>query len=142
MTPWQVIEEALLHKRPVRNLQWLADQIGVSIQVVVNWRLRGVPPRRFRDIAAALGITVDQLEGVSPPPWERQSTELSPQVARVAEDINQLPGPQRDFVLDVVRRTIDAAKAFTQPGQDNVSQKTTDDQLSHDAASSKRSNSA
>lgn len=142
MTPWEVIEEALLHKRPVRNLQWLADQLGTTIQVVVNWRTRGVPPRRYRDIAAALGLTIDQLEGVKPLPWERQSTELSPQVARIAEDINQLPPPQRDFVLDVVRRTIDAAKVFTQPTQEDVNQRSADEPLSHDAASSKRSSSA
>ena len=62
MTPWEVIQEALLHRRPIRNLQWLAEQLGVSIQAVVNWRARGVPANRYRDIAAALGITEGAVE--------------------------------------------------------------------------------
>jgi transcriptional regulator with XRE-family HTH domain len=70
MTPWEVIEEALNHKRPRRNAQWLAEQLGLSIQVVSNWKQRGsVPPARYRAIANALGITLDQLEGIEPLPW-------------------------------------------------------------------------
>lgn len=70
MTPWEVIEEVLAHKRPRRSPLWLAEQLGLSIQVVSNWKQRGsVPPARYRAIANALGITVDQLEGIEPLPW-------------------------------------------------------------------------
>lgn len=69
MTPWEVIEEALVHRKPKRNVQWLADQLRVTIQVVSNWKARGVPARRYREIADVLGLTVDQLEGVEPLPW-------------------------------------------------------------------------
>lgn len=113
MTPWEVIQEALLHRRPIRNLQWLAEQLGVSIQAVVNWRARGVPANRYRDIAAALGINIDQLEGIEPPPWEaeKQAVDgLSPEVSEVATAINALPKRQRDWVLTTVREAIGLAQ--------------------------------
>lgn len=69
MSPWEVIEEALARKK--KKPQWLADRLGVSAQVMTNWKLRGkVPPARFRSIADALGLTVDQLEHAAPLPWE------------------------------------------------------------------------
>lgn len=111
MTPWEIIQESLVRKRPVRNMQWLAEQLDVKIQVVSNWKLRGVPAKRFRDIASALGITVDQLEGVTPLPWmSDEPAGLSPAVAQIAEAINSLPKAQQDWVLTVVRNTIDHAK--------------------------------
>lgn len=70
-TPWQVIEEALARKRPPRGPKWLADELNESIQTVSNWKVRGVPVRRYREIANALGLTVDQIEGLEPLPWER-----------------------------------------------------------------------
>lgn len=67
---WQVIEDALAHRRPRRTATWLADQLGVSIAVVSNWKSRGrIPADRYRAIANALGLTLDQLEGLEPPPW-------------------------------------------------------------------------
>lgn len=71
MTPWQVIEEALARKRPPRGPKWLADELQESIQTVSNWKARGVPVKRYREIANALGLTVDQIEGIEPLPWER-----------------------------------------------------------------------
>lgn len=69
MTTWEVIEAALANRRPPRKVQWLADQIGASAQVMTNWKKRGVPPARHRDIAQALGLTLDQLAGLAPLPW-------------------------------------------------------------------------
>lgn len=69
MTPWEVIEAALARKKPPRKVQWLGDKISASAQVMTNWKKRGVPPARYREIADALGLTVDQLEGVAPLPW-------------------------------------------------------------------------
>lgn len=75
MTPWQIIEEALARKRPHRKVAWLGDQLGVTAQVLTNWKTRKVPPSRFREIADVLGLTVDQLEGMAPLPWEQSSLE-------------------------------------------------------------------
>lgn len=69
MSPWEVIEAALARKTPPRKVQWLATKLDVSAQVVSNWKTRGVPPARFRAIADALGLTVDQVEGIAPLPW-------------------------------------------------------------------------
>ena len=114
MTPWEVIELALAHKRPARNLQWLADEIGVSIQVVSNWKARRVPAKRYREIAAALGISLDQLEGIEPLPWGGRigdpDSDLSDEAHQVAAEIDQLPPKQRDWVLMAVRNALDLAR--------------------------------
>jgi DNA-binding transcriptional regulator YdaS (Cro superfamily) len=111
MSPWEVIEEALLHKRPVRNLQWLADQLGVSAQVVSNWKARGVPAKRYRDVASAIGVTLDQLEGLEPLPWLRvaQQSDLSEEVQSLASEIDRLPKKQRDWVLMTLREAVKIA---------------------------------
>jgi DNA-binding transcriptional regulator YdaS (Cro superfamily) len=116
MGTWQIIESALENMKPRRTPVWLAEQLGVSIQVVSNWKNRAVPASRRRDIATALGLTMDQLDGLAALPWEEVPessalTKLFPDVASVAVSINQLPKKQRDWVLGVVRSTIDAAKA-------------------------------
>jgi hypothetical protein len=116
MGTWQIIEDALHNMKPRQTPVWLADQLGVSIQVVSNWKARGVPASRRRDIATALGLTMDQLDGLASLPWEEVPeasalTKLFPDVASVAVSINQLPKKQRDWVLSVVRSTIEAAKA-------------------------------
>lgn len=73
MTPWEVIEEALARRKPPQKPQWLADRLGVSAQVMTNWKRRDVPPARYRAIAEALGLTVDQVEGVAPLPWRNEA---------------------------------------------------------------------
>jgi len=73
MSTWEIIERALAEKRPPRGPQWLADELGIKIQVVMNWKSRRVPPKWHREIAQALGLTVDQLEGFAPLPWEKGS---------------------------------------------------------------------
>lgn len=73
MTPWEVIEEALVRRRPVQNKEWLARQLGVKPQAIGNWRERGVPPGRFRALGKVLQLTVDQIEGEAPLPWDKAS---------------------------------------------------------------------
>lgn len=132
MTPWEVIEEALVRRRPVRNLQWLADQIGVTIQVVHNWKVRGVPAKRYRDVASALDLTVDQVEGIARLPWEDEPKQtgpgLWPEVAAIASEINLLPPEEREHLIGIIRAAMpskpknsDAARTrLTQP-DDSVS---------------------
>jgi hypothetical protein len=129
MDTWQIIEDALLHMKPRRNMLWLSEQLGVKIQVVSNWKARGVPPSRRRDIANAIGLSMDQIDGLAPLPWEevREASELTklfPDVASVARAINELPKRQRDWVLGVVQSTIDAAKA-TIPSANDVTHQST-----------------
>jgi hypothetical protein len=112
MTPWEVIQLALAHKTPKRNMQWLADQLDMSIQAVSNWKGRGVPARHYREIASALGITVDQLEGLERLPWEtpEESSGLSPEVAELAAALDNLPRKQRDWVLMTLREAVKLAR--------------------------------
>lgn len=112
MNPWQVIEQALSHRKPPRGPKWLADELGESIQTVSNWKARGVPPRRLRQIGKALGLSVDQLEGMEPLPWDNavMGMDLRPDVYAAATAINNLPDRQREWVLVVLSSTIEAAR--------------------------------
>lgn len=104
MTPWQVIEEALVHRRPVRSPQWLADQLGLAIQVVSNWKSSRVPPGRYREIAELLGLTVDQLEGVAPLPWQQSDAWPFPDIDR--ERFRALTPVQLGEIQAEVRRLL------------------------------------
>lgn len=129
MSPWEVIEESLLRHRPARNLQWLADRLGTSIQVVHNWKSRGVPAKRYREIAEALGVTLDQLEGLSPLPWPKHAaTELPPDVVEVAEAIARLPSHIRADFIEGVRnmlRMAQSAETQQKDVRDNAVQRIT-----------------
>ena len=104
MTPWQVIEEALLHRRPARTPQWLADQLGLSIQVVSNWKSRRVPPGRYRQIAELLGLSIDQLEGVATLPWQNADDWPFPDIDR--ERFRALTPVQLGEIQAEVRRML------------------------------------
>jgi lambda repressor-like predicted transcriptional regulator len=64
MSPWDIVTAEL--SRRGKNLTWLADELGTSLQRVQNWKTRGIPSGQFRAVASALGVTVDQLEGLVP----------------------------------------------------------------------------
>jgi hypothetical protein len=69
---WDIIEAALARQfKPPRDQQWLADCLKISPQAVHQWKSKGVPAKRYRDIATHLGLTIDQLEGLAPLPWDR-----------------------------------------------------------------------
>lgn len=108
MTPWQVINEALQHKKPARNMTWLAEQLDEDIRVVSNWKKRGVPARRYREIASVVGLSVDQIEGLAPLPWDKPpvSDGLLPEVAQLAQAINDLPEPQRGSFIKMTATTL------------------------------------
>jgi DNA-binding transcriptional regulator YdaS (Cro superfamily) len=46
----------------------LADLLGVTSQVVSNWKTRGVPPEQCKAIEAATGVSVKDLR---PDDWSR-----------------------------------------------------------------------
>lgn len=92
---WQIIEQALGRKKPPRKPQWLADKLGVSAQVMTNWKRRGVPAVRLREIADALDLSLDQIEGLEPLPWESTSGWPFPNISR-----------ERFYQLDETQRTL------------------------------------
>lgn len=72
---WHRVIAAIQEAHPKergRELTWLADKLGTSVQAVQNWKTRGIPPKQHTGLAAALGWTVDQLLGnpaASPSRW-------------------------------------------------------------------------
>ncbi|QBY56134.1 hypothetical protein [Cupriavidus oxalaticus] len=60
MIPWARV--ATLLARAGRRQTWLAKQLNVSSNVVVNWKSRGVVPAgRATSVARAFGVTVEAL---------------------------------------------------------------------------------
>jgi hypothetical protein len=97
---WQIIEQALAHKKPPRKVQWLADKLDVSAQVMTNWKTRRVPAARLRSIAEALGLSVDQLEGLAPLPWDDDAAWPFESISR--ERFERLDDPQRQKIEGAV----------------------------------------
>lgn len=73
--------------------QWLCDRTGWSKQRVSNWKTRGVPAKALPDIAAAIGLTINQILGIADPPssWPFETIDpsrlltLSPRQAAMVE---------------------------------------------------------
>ena len=70
MDIWKRIDTELSRRR--LNPMWLARKLNVTRQVINGWKTRGVPTRRYEEIAAALGWSLDRLvmgvEDVKPTP--------------------------------------------------------------------------
>ena len=110
---WSRLEAELdrLHRGP----QWLADELGCSVQRVVNWRSRGVPPSAYADIARVLGWSVDRLVN-----GERAADSLSRDALALAEAFDALParladGRSRWRLFVSLIEQIDAAAATPGP---------------------------
>lgn len=101
---WQIIEQALGCKRPPRNAKWLADKLDVSAQVMTNWKTRRVPAGRLRAIAEALGLSLDQLEGLAPLPWESATSWPFPNISR--DRFYQLDETQRTLIEGAVLKML------------------------------------
>lgn len=70
--PWQQFQDEL--DRRGKTQQWLAEQLGCSIQRVNNWVARGVPRGAWPEVADAFGESIDWVAGKAPsrrrPPGE------------------------------------------------------------------------
>lgn len=73
MEPWDVIEGALARRKPPRDQAWLATQLGIRAQAVTNWKTRGVPKTQYEALADLLGLSLEQIAGRAPPPWEAEA---------------------------------------------------------------------
>lgn len=70
MSPWEVIDGALARMKPKRDQAWLAQQLGLGAQAITNWKKRGVPRSRYEDLAGILRLSMEQVAGKAPAPWE------------------------------------------------------------------------
>lgn len=114
MGPWEVIEQAMARRKPARDQQWLAEQLGIGPQAITNWKTRGVPPARFRDLANLFGLSVDQVEGLEPPPWAKQfewpfSTQLQERLEKMrSEEICALEKAMWDHIREKPPAVVEA----------------------------------
>lgn len=78
-TVWNRIDSELQRRKDAREelSSWaaLGDKIGVTNQVTTNWKSRGVPPKRFQEIAEALGWSLEQLVGKEDKPAPPKSAD-------------------------------------------------------------------
>lgn len=120
MTPWEVVEGALARRKPKRNQAWLAQQLGVGTQAVTNWKLRGsVPTGQYRALADLLHLTVEQIEGRAPAPWEKGDGWPFPDIDRARFD--RLTEMQQGEIQGEVRKLIEKFEAPRESGKSSSS---------------------
>lgn len=64
---WERVSAELTRRG--KKIGWLATKLETSIQRVQNWSARGLPPKAYAEVAAALDESVDWVAGVGPPKW-------------------------------------------------------------------------
>ena len=96
-----------------REVTWLADAMGVSVQVVNNWRLRGIPTKRLGEVGKLIGWTRDQVAGDSDPvkPWPFESVPYE-RFDRLTE---RQKGVVEQAMLDAMDKLESAARPFAAP---------------------------
>ena len=82
--------------------QQLAGRLGVPQSNIAFWERWDKPPRGdvLPQLAAALGVSVDQLLGVTPPKPRKQAAKGRLQL--VFEAASRLPRRQQEKVLDIL----------------------------------------
>lgn len=75
---WDYIYDELSRRR--LNAAWLARKLDTKRQTISGWKIRGVPPGRFQEIADLFGWTLDRL--TSGPPDESAAKAADVQTAR------------------------------------------------------------
>lgn len=105
---WALIERAIAAKPDGkgREVAWLSDKLGCTIQRVNNWKARGVPTSALQDIADALGWSVDALHGRADPPSDPWPFETVPR-----ERFDALSERQKGALEMVMLETISELEA-------------------------------
>jgi transcriptional regulator with XRE-family HTH domain len=115
------------------------DGDDASKAVVYGWEKDQHFPRvdQLKLICERLGISADLL-------LFGRTTELGllPEVASLAREITELPTAQRDWVLGVVRQTIEAAKATIRVNGNGSTLKDSASEAHHETPSPKRRRAA
>lgn len=117
MSPWEIIDNALAHRK--RKWAWLAGELGISAQAVTNWKTRGVPPSQYRTVADALSLSVDQVEGREPLPWDKGDSWPFPDIDRARFD--RLMLLQRGEIQGKVREMIAEFESRQASGKSSAS---------------------
>jgi transcriptional regulator with XRE-family HTH domain len=85
----------------------LGEQLGVHHSNIAFWELSGTPPRGevLPKLAHALGVSVDELLGVTPPKPKRQAAKGRLQL--VFESAARLPRRQQEKIVEVVEAMVE-----------------------------------
>jgi hypothetical protein len=100
---WERVAAEL--ERRGKGIQWLADRINTSVQAVQNWTTRGLPGRRYADVALALDESADWIVGLAPPKWRSTKTEptererLSPGAVAIGVAFDRMTETQQESFL-------------------------------------------
>ena len=84
----------------------LADKVGVNASNIAFWELSGTPPRGevLPTMAQALGVSVDELLGVTPPKPKKQAAKG--RLQQVFESASKLPRRQQQKIAGVVEALV------------------------------------
>jgi transcriptional regulator with XRE-family HTH domain len=91
----------------------LAEAVGETQENISFWERTDKPPRSdvLPDLAKALGVTVDDILGVTKTkktsPVAKQPQKPAGQVQRAFEEVKKLPRRQQQKILDVVFAMLD-----------------------------------
>jgi hypothetical protein len=109
---WSRVDVEL--KRRGVGLTWLADAMGSSIQRVQNWTTRGLPPKAYGEVAAALDETLDWIAGLSSPKWREAPTplvdQLSPAAIAFALYFDRADAKERQILARMIPVDIDITR--------------------------------
>ena len=96
---------AQLRKEQNLTQQQLADELGVSQQIVASYEVgrRRVPLSTLPLLAWTLGVSVEALIGEEEKPTKRGPT---PKLQRHMERISQLPKTQQRFLLQMIETAL------------------------------------
>jgi hypothetical protein len=103
---WERVAAEL--ERRGKGIQWLADRLNTSVQAVQNWTTRGLPGRRYADVAAALEESADWIVGLAPPKWRRTKQEpterdqLSPAAVAIGVAFDRMNADQQESFLKLL----------------------------------------
>jgi transcriptional regulator with XRE-family HTH domain len=84
----------------------LAKQLGVHHSNIAFWELKGTPPRGeiLPALAHALGVSVDELLGVTPPRMKRPAAKG--RLQQVFDAVSKLPRRQQQKIVEVVEALV------------------------------------
>jgi hypothetical protein len=107
---WDLIHARLNDPRNPHDQKWLGDRLGVNKNVVSNWKKRGgVPVQYARAVSDVLGVSLDELLGVSETPSTGHKHRLSDEAIDLILWVVQL-----DRLGDLSRKTFAAHKGLLQ----------------------------
>jgi hypothetical protein len=115
---WERVAAEL--ERRGKGLQWLADKLNTSVQAVQNWTTRGLPGRRYADVAAAFEESADWIVGLAEPKWRTKAEpterdQLSEAAVAIGVAFDRMAADQRESFLKLLEVAFGAGHPVNRP---------------------------